>query len=114
VLGGGDGFACTTRASKACADFLQYLGSEPVQTKLAAEGAGLPVNVVAAKSLKTDTLKAVYDYGTKAPYLQMYFDRAFPTAVGAALNDAVANMFAGQGTPEGIVAAVNQAAAGNK
>jgi raffinose/stachyose/melibiose transport system substrate-binding protein len=114
VLGGGDGFACTTRASKACADFLQYLGSEPVQTQLAAQGAGLPVNTVAAKSLKTDTLKAVYDYGTKAPYLQMYFDRAFPTAVGAALNDAVANMFAGQGTPEGIVTAVNQAAAGNK
>jgi raffinose/stachyose/melibiose transport system substrate-binding protein len=114
VLGGGDGFACTTRASKACADFMQYLGSEPVQTQLAAQGAGLPVNTVAAKSLKTDTLKAVYDYGTKAPYLQMYFDRAFPTAVGAALNDAVANMFAGQGTPEGIVSAVNQAAAGNK
>lgn len=114
VLGGGDGFACTSRASKACADFLQYLNSEPVQTKLAAEGTGLPVNAAAAKSLKTDTLKEVFDYGTKAPYLQMYFDKAFPTAVGAALNDAVANMFAGQGTPEGIVAAVNQAAAGNK
>ncbi|WP_372664859.1 extracellular solute-binding protein [Amycolatopsis kentuckyensis] len=114
VLGGGDGFACTSRASKACADFLQYLNSEPVQTQLAAQGTGLPVNAAAAKSLKTDTLKEVFDYGTKAPYLQMYFDKAFPTAVGAALNDAVANMFAGQGTPEGIVAAVNQAAAGNK
>ncbi|MEU8637259.1 extracellular solute-binding protein [Amycolatopsis sp. NPDC048633] len=114
VLGGGDGFACTSRAAKACADFLQYLNTEPVQTKLAAEGAGLPVNSAAAKSLKTDTLKEVFDYGQKAPYLQMYFDKAFPTAVGAALNDAVANMFAGQGTPEGIVAAINQAAAGNK
>ncbi|MGK3202344.1 extracellular solute-binding protein [Amycolatopsis sp. MEPSY49] len=114
VLGGGDGFACTSRASKACADFLQYLNSEPVQTQLASQGTGLPVNAAAAKSLKTDTLKEVFDYGTKAPYLQMYFDKAFPTAVGAALNDAVANMFAGQGTPEGIVAAVNQAAAGNK
>ncbi|MFJ7214516.1 extracellular solute-binding protein [Amycolatopsis sp. NPDC098790] len=114
VLGGGDGFACTSRASKACADFLSYLNTEPIQTQLAAQGAGLPVNTAAAKALKTDTLKQVYDYGIKAPYLQMYFDKAFPTAVGAALNDAVANMFAGQGTPEGIVAAVNQAAAGNK
>jgi raffinose/stachyose/melibiose transport system substrate-binding protein len=114
VLGGGDGFACTSRASKACADFLQYLNTEPIQTQLAAQGAGLPVNSAAAQSLKTDTLKQVYDYGVKAPYLQMYFDKAFPTAVGAALNDAVANMFAGQGTPDGIVAAVNQAAAGNK
>ncbi|MFB9685134.1 extracellular solute-binding protein [Amycolatopsis plumensis] len=114
ALGGGDGFACTTRASKACTAFLQYLVSEPVQTELAAKGTGLPVNAAAAKSLKTDVLRQVNDYGTKAPYVQMYFDRAFPTAVGAALNDAVANMFAGQGTPEGIVTAVNQAAAGNK
>ncbi|MEC3981808.1 ABC transporter substrate-binding protein [Amycolatopsis sp. H20-H5] len=114
VLGGGDGFSCTTRAAKACADFLQYLGSEPVQTKIAAQGAGLPVNPAAAKSLKTETLKGLFDYGRQAPYLQMYFDKAFPTAVGAALNDAVANFFAGQGSPEGIVAAVNQAAAGNK
>jgi raffinose/stachyose/melibiose transport system substrate-binding protein len=114
VLGGGDGFSCTTRAAKACADFLQYLTGEPVQTKLATAGAGLPVNPVAAKSLKTDTLKAVFDYRQKAPYLQMYFDRAFPTNVGAALNDAIANFFAGQGTPDGIVQAVNEAAAGNK
>ncbi len=114
ALAGGDGFSCTNRAAKACADFLQYLTSEPVQTKIAAAGAGLPVNTAAAKSLKTDALKTVFDYGQKAPYLQMYFDKAFPTAVGAALNDAVANMFAGQGTPEGIVTAVNQAAAGNK
>ncbi len=114
VLGGGDGFSCTTRASKACADFLQYLGSEPVQSKLAAKGAGLPVSAAAASSLKTETLKTVFDYGQKAPYLQMYFDRAFPTAVGHVLNDAVANFFAGQGSPEGIVTAVNQAAAGNK
>ncbi|MFD8497178.1 ABC transporter substrate-binding protein [Amycolatopsis sp. NPDC059657] len=114
VLGGGDGFSCTLRAPKACADFLRYLGSEPVQTKIAAKGAGLPVNPAAAKALKTETLKSVFDYGQRAPYLQMYFDKAFPTAVGAALNDAVANFFAGQGTPEGIVSAVNQAAAGGK
>ncbi|WP_181777322.1 ABC transporter substrate-binding protein [Amycolatopsis pittospori] len=114
VLGGGDGFSCTTRAAKACVEFLRYLGSEPVQNELAAKGAGLPMTASAAKSLKTESLKTVFDYGQKAPYLQMYFDKAFPTAVGAALNDAVANFFAGQGTPEGIVDAVNKAAAGDK
>ncbi len=114
VLGGGDGFSCTTRTARVCADFLQYLGSEPVQKQLAAQGAGLPVNAAAASALKTETLKSVFDYGQKAPYVQMYFDKAFPTAVGAALNDAVANLFAGQGSPESIVAAVNEAAAGSK
>jgi raffinose/stachyose/melibiose transport system substrate-binding protein len=114
VLGGGDGFSCTTRATAACADFLQYLDSEPVQTRIAAQGAGLPANPVAAKALKTETLKTVFAYGQKAPYLQMYFDKAFPTEVGAALDDAVANFFAGQGSPEGIVQAVNQASEGSR
>jgi raffinose/stachyose/melibiose transport system substrate-binding protein len=114
VLGGGDGFSCTTRAPKACSDFLEYLVSDEVQNSLAATGTGLPVNPAAANALKTDALKTVFEHGRNAPYVQMYFDRALPTNVGAALNEAVANLFAGQGSPEGIVEAVNQAAAGSK
>src|SRR5207244_8784123 len=29
LLGGGDGFSCTTGATSACADFLKYIDSEP-------------------------------------------------------------------------------------
>jgi raffinose/stachyose/melibiose transport system substrate-binding protein len=114
VLGGGDGFSCTTRAAAACGEFLKYLVSTPVQNKLAASGSGLPVNPASASALTDNTLKTVFDQGHKAAYIQSYFDVAWPTAVGQALNDAVANFFAGQGTPESIVQAVNQAAAGNK
>ena len=39
----------------------------------------------------------------KASHVQFYFDIAFPTNVGQALNDAIANFFAGQGTPATIV-----------
>ncbi|WIX75403.1 extracellular solute-binding protein [Amycolatopsis carbonis] len=114
LLGGGDGFSCTTRAAAACAGFLQYLTSTPVQKKIAEAGSGLPVNADAVASLKSESLKAVAEQTRKASSVQMYFDRAFPTAVGQALNDAVANLFAGQGNPEAVVQAVNQAATGNK
>jgi raffinose/stachyose/melibiose transport system substrate-binding protein len=114
VLGGGDGFSCTSKDAKACAEFVSYLASEPVQTKLAAAGTGLPVNTAAASALKTEALRTVFEHGRKAPYVQMYFDRAFPPTAGAALNESVANFFAGQGSPQGIVEAVNKAGAGNK
>jgi raffinose/stachyose/melibiose transport system substrate-binding protein len=114
VLGGGDGFSCTTKAADACAGFLQYLASEPVQNRLAAGNAGLPVISAAGSALTSEALKTAFGHVEKAPYLQMYFDRAFPTKVGAVLNDAVGNYFAGQGTPDSIVQAVNEAASGNK
>lgn len=114
VLGGGDGFSCTTKAATACAGFLQYLTSEPVQRQIASSGAGLPVNPAAASALTDPSLKTALDYTSKAPYLQMYFDRAFPTNVGSALNEAIANLFAGKGSPEAIVQAVNQAGTGGR
>lgn len=114
VLGGGDGFSCTTRAAKACADFLGHLVGEEVQKKLAATGSGLPVHPAAVASLKTETHKQIAEYVSKSPHLQFYFDIAMPTNVGQALNDAIANFFAGQGDPSTIVGSVSKAAAGNK
>ena len=41
--------------------------------------------------------------------MQTYFDIAFPTSVGQALDAAIATYFAGQGTPQSIITTVNQA-----
>jgi raffinose/stachyose/melibiose transport system substrate-binding protein len=114
VLGGGDGFSCTTRAAAACAGFLQYVASVDVQRKLASVGAGLPANPAAASALTNSTLREVLAYSQKAPYTQTYFDRAFPTSIGQALNQAIANFYAGQGTAQSIVSSVNQAATGGR
>jgi raffinose/stachyose/melibiose transport system substrate-binding protein len=114
ALGGGDGFSCTTRAAAACAGFLQYIDSAPEQQKFASQGIGLPVNPSAAASLSDPTLQTALQYTQKASYIQTYFDIAFPTNVGQALDDAVANYFAGQGTPESIVQSITQAATGGK
>jgi raffinose/stachyose/melibiose transport system substrate-binding protein len=114
ALGGGDGFSCTTSAPPACADFIKYLDSVDVQKKIASEGIGLPVNPAAASALTDPSLQAAQKYSRSTPYIQQYFDIAFPTDVGQALDDAVANYFAGQGTPQSIVTTVEHAMSGDR
>ncbi len=114
ALGGGDGYSCTTKATSACVDFLKYLASADVQKKVAADGVGLPVNPAANSSLTDPTLQTVSAYSSKASYIQMYFDIAFPTAVGQALDSAVADFFAGKGTPATIIQSVTNSASGGK
>jgi raffinose/stachyose/melibiose transport system substrate-binding protein len=109
MLGGGDGFTCTTGAAEpACADFLHYLVSPTVQKELVKAGIGLPVNPAAASAITSPVTKQVQQASQSAPYIQTYFDIAFPTSVGQALDSAVANFFAGQGTAQSIVQSVHQ------
>ena len=114
ALGGGDGFSCTTKATAACADFLKYLASPAIQDKVAADGLGLPANPAADSALTEPTIQTVSSYASKASYIQLYFDIAFPTNVGQSLDSAVANFFAGQGTSQTIVQSVTNANSGGK
>jgi raffinose/stachyose/melibiose transport system substrate-binding protein len=112
ALGGGDGFSCTTGAAEpACAEFLQYLDSPAVQAKVVGANVGLPANSAASSALTMPAQKQILTYSHSAPYVQTYFDIAFPTNVGVAIDGAIANFFAGQGTPQSIITAVDQAAA---
>lgn len=114
MMGGGDGFSCTTKAPPACVDFLKYLTSTDVQKKLAAAGVGLPVNQDAATAITDPGTKTAVETVQKAPYMQTYFDITLTTAAGQALDDAVANFFAGKGTPQSILQAVTDASAGGR
>jgi raffinose/stachyose/melibiose transport system substrate-binding protein len=114
MLGGGDGFSCTTKAPPACVDFLKYLTGTDVQRKLATAGVGLPVNRDAASAITDPGTKVALEHSQKARYTQTYFDIAFPTAAGQALDDAVANFFAGKGTPQSILQAVTDASSGGR
>ena len=112
VLGGGDGFSCTTSAPEpACADFLQYLDSTPIQKQVVGANVGLPANSAAASALTLPAMQTVVSANHAAPYIQTYFDIAFPTSVGQALDTAIANFFAGQGNAQSIITAVSQAKA---
>ncbi len=110
ALGGGDGFACTTTQPDACAEFLHYLTGQEVQTNLVKAGAAtIPVNQAAVSAISDPLIKKIYDFNTKAGYVQEYFDIALPTAAGQALDDAAANLFAGQGDAGSVAAAVKSA-----
>jgi len=110
VLGGGDGFSCSTKAGPACAEFLQYIDSVPVQKGVAAAAVGLPANPAASSAITTPGLKTAIAYEKATPYLATYFDVALPVNVGTALDSAAADFFAGQGSDASIQQAVASAA----
>ncbi|MFF2627023.1 extracellular solute-binding protein [Kitasatospora griseola] len=110
ALGGGDGFSCTVKRAADCAQLLKYLTSAEVQTELVDSGAAtIPVNPAAVAAVKDPVVKQIFDYNARASYVQVYFDVALPTAVGQALNDAAADLFAGKGDAGSVARAVNAA-----
>src|SRR5262249_11229683 len=98
-LRGGDGFSSPPPAADSRADVLKYIDSPAVQKKLVGANTGLPANAAAASALTDPTLRQILSYSHASPFIQNYFDIAFPTNVGQAVDNAVANFFAGQGSP---------------
>jgi raffinose/stachyose/melibiose transport system substrate-binding protein len=95
VLGGGDGYSCTTAAAQpACAEFLQYLTTPAVQRQIIGAGAGLPVNPAAADALTVPAERDAAAEASGAPFVAVYFDIALPTTPGQNLDNAVAKWFA--------------------
>jgi raffinose/stachyose/melibiose transport system substrate-binding protein len=46
----------------------------------------------------------------QATFVQLYLDQYFTPELGAAVNDAVATLFAGEATPEDVTQAITDAA----
>jgi raffinose/stachyose/melibiose transport system substrate-binding protein len=109
VLSGGDGFSCTTGASEpACDEFLQYIDSTPVQEELVQKAnVGLPANSAAEAVLSNPALQAAAKAHADAAYDAEYFDIAFPTNAGQALDNALADFFAGKGSNSTIINSVS-------
>ncbi len=112
AFGGGNGFAVGNDAPPETVDFLGYISSVDVATRIGETGARLPVVIGSEDSVTDPDLAAVLAGMSQATYFQLYLDQAYPPAVGAAVNDAVALLFANAGTPQDVVDAVNAAWAG--
>jgi len=109
VLGGGDGYSCTTSAAEpACATFLQFLTSAAAQKQIVGAGAGLPANPAAASDLTVPAEQDASAANSAAPYIAEYFDIALPTTPGQNLDNAVAKWFASpEPTGSGIISSVS-------
>lgn len=111
MMGGVDGYSCSVDAPDACVDFLNYLGTSDVQTAYYKAFNAPPVNTVAQEAVTEPYLQSILEAYNAAPYASQWLDTVYGQNVGNALNVAVVNMLAGQGTPEDIVKAVQDAAA---
>ncbi|MCR2784846.1 MULTISPECIES: extracellular solute-binding protein [unclassified Microbacterium] len=111
TLGGGDGFGCSATAPPECADLLAYVMSEDVQARFAESGSGIPTVAAAASSVDDPNLALVAEELAGSSFVQIWFDTAFGTTVGNAMNEGIVNLFAGNGTPEDIVTRMQDAAA---
>jgi len=113
-LGGGDAWAVSEKAPDQAVDFVKYLLSDEVQKGFAEQSMGLPTNSTASQYVADPALAGLLKVRDSAPYVQLYFDTAFGAAVGGAMNDEIALMFAGKASPQDIVDATQQAADAEK
>jgi raffinose/stachyose/melibiose transport system substrate-binding protein len=110
ALGGGDAWGVSQDAPDEAVDFVKYLLSDKVQTGFAENDMGLPTNPAAAASVTDPALAGLLDVRNNAPFIQLYFDTAFGTSIGGAMNDEIALLFADQASPQDVVDATQQAA----
>ena len=111
MMGGADGYSCWVNAPEECVDFLNFLATKDQQEAYAEAFQTLPASNEAQDVVTTPALQSVLEAYSEAPYVVLWLDTLYGQNVGNALNVAVVDLLAGNGSPEAIVQAVNDAAA---
>ncbi|MFI2706711.1 extracellular solute-binding protein [Nocardioides sp. CER28] len=109
-LGGGDAWGVSEKAPAVAVDFVKYLLSDEVQTGFAQNDMGLPTNPAATSAVKDPALAQLLQVRDSSPFIQLYFDTAFGTSIGNAMNDSIALLFAGKASSQDVVDATQKAA----
>jgi raffinose/stachyose/melibiose transport system substrate-binding protein len=111
-LGGGNGFAVGKDAPPETVDFLHSLVSLDAANRWGALNSGILPTTNGSEASTTDPmLSLVLDGRAKAKFVQLYLDQATTPELGGAINEAVATLYAGTGTPESVAEAIDAAAA---
>jgi raffinose/stachyose/melibiose transport system substrate-binding protein len=111
MMGGVDGYSCWVNAPDACVDFLNFIVEQQNQEAYAEAFQTLPASQEAQGVVTDPALQDVLAAYNEAPYVVLWLDTMYGQSIGNALNVAVVDMFAGKGDAQGIVDAVNAAAA---
>jgi raffinose/stachyose/melibiose transport system substrate-binding protein len=109
-VGGGNGIAVGKDAPPEAIDFLHYLNSPAIANQINLSNQGLSTTVGTEGTVTDANLKLVLEGRAKAKFVQLYLDQATSPAMGAAINDATAGLFAGTATPEQVCQAITDAA----
>jgi raffinose/stachyose/melibiose transport system substrate-binding protein len=110
LFGGGNGYAVGANASPEAIDFLAYLSTPEVATRIGEAGKYLPVVAGAEGSVADPNMQAIVGHLGGSTYVQLYLDQAYAPAVGEAVNDNVQFLLAGQYSPEEVAANLTAAA----
>lgn len=111
MMGGVDGYSCWVNAPKECVDFLNFMVEKANQEAYAEAFVTLPASQEAQGVVTDPSLQEVLKAYNEAPYVVVWLDTLYGQNIGNALNVAVVDLFAGKGSPQAIVDAVNAAAA---
>ena len=111
IMGGIDGYSLSKSAPKEAFGFLEFLVTKDQQEAYTKAFVTIPVNKdaqsVVTESYSISALQAF----NKAAYSIQFLDTEYGQNVGNAMNTAVVNLLAGQGSAADIVKATNDAAA---
>lgn len=110
MMGGVDGYACSNDAPTECEEFLNFIASPDAQADYADAFDTIPASGEAQSAIEDPTLVQISEAYTEADYVVVWLDTLLGQNVGNALNTAVVEMLAGDGTPQGIVDAATSAA----
>jgi len=109
VFGGGNGMAVGKNAPDEAVDFLKFLTSADNQK--AGTFFFVPTVKGTEDAITDPILKQIVEARNTAPYFQLYYDQFLPPAVGGAVNDAVATLFAATASPQEAAQAIEDVAA---
>jgi raffinose/stachyose/melibiose transport system substrate-binding protein len=109
-FGGGDGFAVGRDAPPEAVQFLEYLTSLDQAIRAGETERVLPITKGAEVSVTDPLQLEVLEGLSQATFVQLYLDQYFTPELGAAVNDAVATLFAGTASPEEVAQAITAAA----
>lgn len=110
-FGGGNGFAVGKDAPPEAVEFLEFITTPEVANRWGETNSGiLPVTLGSESSISDPRLTAVLEARADADYVQLFLDQAYDPDLGAAINDAVEQLYAGQSSAEEVAQTIADAA----
>ncbi|MDC7124936.1 MAG: extracellular solute-binding protein [Spirochaetales bacterium] len=110
VMGGGGGYVLGKDAPEETVELLKFFLTKENNMKMVEVEGSVPVVAGADEAVKGNpNMVKMIDTIASAGYYQLYYDQILPPAVGAAVNDAVASLFAGMSTPEECAQSIQDA-----
>lgn len=111
MMGGIDGYSLSPKAPKEAFEFLEFLVTTDQQKLYSQAFVTIPVNKASQSVVTQPYSVSALEALNKAGYTMQFLDTQYGQNVGNAMNAAVVDLFAGKGTPAGIVSATGEAAA---